>query len=92
MSTITETTKGAVPKKKSSKKILRYNPNRVSHTLDKLGLGYFSPIARLIGGDEPKKQLREIASNIPTNAGLCHIYWSVGNLFTICCIRQHKNT
>ncbi|MGC6435285.1 MAG: ABC transporter permease [Verrucomicrobiales bacterium] len=63
MSTITETTKGAVPKKKSSKKILRYNPNRVAHTLDKLGLGYFSPIARLIGGDEPKKQLREIASN-----------------------------
>ena len=63
MSTITETTKGAVPKKKISKKILRYNPNRVAHTLDKLGLGYFSPIARLIGGDEPKKQLREIASN-----------------------------
>ena len=63
MSTITETTKGAVPKKKNSKKILRYNPNRVAHTLDKLGLGYFSPIARLIGGDEPKKQLREIASN-----------------------------
>ncbi len=35
----------------------------MAHTLDQLGLGYFSPIARLIGGDEPKKQLREIASN-----------------------------
>ena len=63
MSTITETTEGAVPKKKSSKKIIHYNPNRVAQTLDKLGLGYFSPIARLIGGDEPKKQLQEIASN-----------------------------
>lgn len=63
MSTITDTTEGAVPKKFKSKKLLRYNPNRVAHTFDQLGLGYFSPIARLIGGDEPKKQLREIASN-----------------------------
>ena len=63
MSTITDTTEGAVPKKFKSKKLLRYNPNRVAHTLDQLGLGYFSPIARLVGGDEPKKQLREIASN-----------------------------
>ncbi len=63
MSTITDTTEGAVPKKFKSKKLLRYNPNRVAHTFDQLGLGYFSPIARLIGGDEPKKQLREIVSN-----------------------------
>lgn len=63
MSTITDTTKGAVPKKFKSKKLLTYNPNRVAHTLDQLGLGYFSPIARLVGGDEPKKQLREIVSN-----------------------------
>ena len=63
MSTITDTTKGAVPKKFKSKKLLIYNPNRVAHTLDQLGLGYFSPIARLVGGDEPKKQLREIVSN-----------------------------
>ena len=60
MSTITETTKGAVPKKKSSKKIIHYNPNRVAHTLDKLGLGYFSPIARLIGGDEPKNNYEKL--------------------------------
>ena len=63
MSTITDTTKGAIPKKFKSKKLLIYNPNRVAHTLDQLGLGYFSPIARLVGGDEPKKQLREIVSN-----------------------------
>ena len=63
MSTITDTTKGAVPKKFKSKKLLIYNPNRVAHTLDQLGLGYFSPIARLVGGDEPKKQLQEIVSN-----------------------------
>jgi len=42
---------------------LRYNPNRVAHTLNKLGLGYFAPFARLIGKDEPRRQLREIASN-----------------------------
>ncbi len=41
----------------------RYNPNRVAHTLDKLGLGYFSPIARLIGRDEPAKQVRTISQN-----------------------------
>ncbi len=40
-----------------------YNPNRVAHTLNKLGLGYFSPFARLIGKDEPAKQVREIANN-----------------------------
>ncbi|MEM7147902.1 MAG: ABC transporter permease [Verrucomicrobiota bacterium] len=42
---------------------MRYNPNKVAHRLNQLGLGYFSPIARLIGGDEPAKQLRELASN-----------------------------
>ncbi len=39
----------------------RYNPNKVAHTLDKLGLGYFSPFARLLGGDEPGKQIKSIA-------------------------------
>jgi nitrate/nitrite transport system permease protein len=45
------------------RKRFTYNPNRVAHTLDKLGLGYFSPVARLIGKDEPAKQLKEIATN-----------------------------
>ncbi|MCG8601950.1 MAG: ABC transporter permease, partial [Verrucomicrobiales bacterium] len=40
-----------------------YNPNRVAHTLNKLGLGYFSPFARLIAKDEPAKQVREIVTN-----------------------------
>lgn len=40
-----------------------YNPNRVAHALTKLGLGYFAPFARLLGGDEPRKQVREIAAN-----------------------------
>jgi nitrate/nitrite transport system permease protein len=39
---------------------LRYNPNRVAHTLTRLGLGYLAPFARLAGGDEPRKQVREI--------------------------------
>lgn len=42
---------------------IRYNPNRVAHSLNKLGLGYFSPFARLIGNDEPRRQLHEIAVN-----------------------------
>lgn len=45
------------------KRAFAYNPNRVAHTLNKLGLGYFSPFARLVGRDEPAKQVREIATN-----------------------------
>ena len=40
-----------------------YNPNRVAHSLNQLGLGYFSPFARLIGNDEPRKQIRVIMHN-----------------------------
>ncbi|MAS93508.1 MAG: nitrate ABC transporter permease [Verrucomicrobiales bacterium] len=58
--TTTAPPEGAVKAKKSK---FTYNPNRVAHTLNKLGLGYFSPFARLIGKDEPAKQLREIALN-----------------------------
>lgn len=47
----------------SGKKRFAYNPNRVAHTLNKLGLGYFAPFARLMGKDEPAKQVREIATN-----------------------------
>ncbi|MDB2327224.1 ABC transporter permease [bacterium] len=46
-----------------AKKRFTYNPNQVAHTLDKLGLGYFSPIARLIGRDEPSKQVKAITQN-----------------------------
>jgi len=49
--------------KSGGKKRFTYNPNRVAHNLNKLGLGYFSPFARLIGKDEPAKQVREIANN-----------------------------
>lgn len=45
------------------KKGFTYNPNQVAHTLEKLGLGYFSPFARLIGRDEPAKQVKTIAQN-----------------------------
>ncbi len=47
----------------SVKRKFSYNPNRVAHTLNKLGLGYFAPFARLIGKDEPAKQIREIVTN-----------------------------
>lgn len=47
----------------AARRPFRYNPNRVAHTLSKLGLGYFAPVARLIGRDEPRKQIGEIASN-----------------------------
>ncbi|MEM9015742.1 MAG: ABC transporter permease [Verrucomicrobiota bacterium] len=57
-----------------------YNPNRVAHTLNKLGLGYFSPFARLIGRDEPAKQVKEIVTNtlLPIIAFLVFVIaWSV---------------
>lgn len=47
----------------SRRKRWAYNPHRVAFTLEKLGLGYFSPLARLIGRDEPSKQVRAIAKN-----------------------------
>tara|TARA_R110002096_G_scaffold84777_19_gene195565 strand:- start:179 stop:1417 length:1239 start_codon:yes stop_codon:yes gene_type:complete len=59
---------------------ITYNPNRVAHTLNKLGLGYFSPFVRLIGRDEPAKQIREIAQNtlLPVTAFLGFIIlWSI---------------
>jgi nitrate/nitrite transport system permease protein len=42
----------------------RWNANAVTHTLDRLGLGFFSPFVRLAARDEPEKQLTEIAQNI----------------------------
>ncbi|MEM0897568.1 MAG: ABC transporter permease [Verrucomicrobiota bacterium] len=61
--TDTTTASGLADGKKSKPKKNFYNPNKVAHTLEKLGLGYFSPIARLIGRDEPAKQVKEIATN-----------------------------
>lgn len=48
---------------RSLRKRWAYNPSQVAHTLDKLGLGYFSPVARLLGRDEPAKQLKQILQN-----------------------------
>ena len=65
---------------KPERKRFTYNPNRVAHTLTKLGLGYFAPFARLIGKDEPAKQLKEIAVNtcLPIVAFLCFVIgWSI---------------
>lgn len=62
------------------KKKFVYNPNRIAHNLNKLGLGYFSPFARLIGKDEPAKQVREIVVNtvLPLTAFLVFIlFWAV---------------
>lgn len=40
------------------------NPAKVAHTLDKLGLGFFSPFVLLIAKDEPAKQVRQILLSI----------------------------
>jgi nitrate/nitrite transport system permease protein len=58
----------------------RYNPNRVAHMLEKLGLGYFSPLARLIGNDEPSRQVKEFTLNtvLPLVAfGVFLLCWQV---------------
>lgn len=64
----------------TAKPRFRYNPNRVAHTLNKLGLGYFAPFARLIAKDEPAKQVREIVINtvLPLIAFLVFIFvWGI---------------
>ncbi len=64
MSTTTaDTHPPATPNAITPAKKWSYNPNKVAHTLEKLGLGYFSPFARLAGRDEPAKQIRTIAQN-----------------------------
>ena len=40
-----------------------FNPNKVAYALEKLGLGYFGPMIRLLARDEPTKQLRILALN-----------------------------
>jgi nitrate/nitrite transport system permease protein len=42
----------------------KFNAAAVTHTLDRLGLGFFSPFVRLAVGDEPAKQGTEIVRNI----------------------------
>jgi len=42
----------------------RWNPGAITHTLDRLGLGFFSPFVRLAAADEPQKQATEITRNI----------------------------
>lgn len=70
-----------------SKKRWTYNPNKVAHTLDKLGLGYFSPFARLAGRDEPAKQVKAIAQNtfLPLFAFTIFLFawqWCAGTVAT----------
>ena len=51
---------------------------KLAHRLDKLGLGFFSPFARLIAKDEPSKQARQIGLNIGLPAiaiGLFVLFW-----------------
>lgn len=38
--------------------------HRLSHQLDRLGLGFFVPFVRLATGDQPARQLREIARSV----------------------------
>tara|TARA_R110002096_G_scaffold104771_6_gene230708 strand:+ start:5628 stop:6773 length:1146 start_codon:yes stop_codon:yes gene_type:complete len=59
-----------------------YNPNKAAHALERLGLGYFSPFARLIGRDEPQKQIRAITINtvLPVVAILIFVaLWQVSS-------------
>lgn len=37
---------------------------KLAHTLQKLGLGFFAPYVRLVAGDEPAVQARQIASDV----------------------------
>ncbi|MEM6821406.1 MAG: ABC transporter permease [Verrucomicrobiota bacterium] len=52
------------PKKPVEPKGPWFNANGIAHTLNTLGLGFFAPFIRLIAGDEPSKQVREIVISI----------------------------
>jgi len=41
----------------------RWNASAVTHHLDRLGLGFFSPFVRLAANDEPQQQVKEIIQN-----------------------------
>lgn len=74
--TASDTQSEAVP----TKPRFSYNPNRVAHNLNKLGLGYLSPFARLVAKDEPATQIKEIVTNtvLPIIAFLVFvILWSI---------------
>jgi len=75
MNTAAATIESTPTEPPASRPGFRYNPNRVAHTLVKLGLGYFAPIALLVGRDEPARQVREIAINtvLPITAFLLFV-------------------
>lgn len=41
-----------------------FNVNQVAHTLDKIGLNFFTPFVRLAAKDDPPRQMRQITANI----------------------------
>ncbi|HUF64274.1 MAG TPA: ABC transporter permease [Verrucomicrobiales bacterium] len=60
----------------------RWRPDvtRIVHSLEKLGLGFFVPYARLVAGDDPVRQLRRIALDVllPGAAlGVFLLFWTV---------------
>ncbi len=62
------------------RKRFTYNPNKVAHSLEKLGLGYFAPFARLLGRDEPAKQVKAIVTTsvLPVVAFLIFLgFWGL---------------
>ena len=64
---------------KKPKRTKRFSWVRLAHTFEKLGLGFFAPYARLIGKDEPDKQLKEIAlgTGLPLLAiGIFMLFWT----------------
>jgi len=61
---IPEPAEPAQPKPKKESKGSWFNANGVAHTLNKLGLDFFSPFVLLAAGDEPSKQVREIVISI----------------------------
>ncbi len=62
MSTTTADATGLKPARPPRRK--RFSWVRLAHTLEKLGLGFFAPYARLAGKDEPCKQLGEIGKGV----------------------------
>ena len=76
--TTADKTPGVSPSSKKPKRD-RFTWVRFAHQLERLGLSFFAPYARLLGKDEPQKQAREIGKGIGLPAlaiGIFLAFWS----------------
>ncbi len=76
-----------VPSKPAKKRT--FDVNKTAHTLNKIGLGFFVPYARLIAGDEPVKQVRQIVLDILLPVLAIIAFWG---FWSLCAAKVRTNS